>query len=181
MEKAPQNGFTLMELLVTLSVAAILMAIGAPGMQEFVQNNRRAAEVNNMIATLQVARSEAVARNQEIGICASTDSAGCSGSTTWDYGWIVFVDLDSDGIRDAAEELLQVSAAPEGMTVRATFQGVNYRPNGRVLTTPDASTSGDITFCDSRGADEARVVRIGISGRPETSGKRLGGAAPTCP
>lgn len=175
-------GFTLLELMVTVSVAAILLTVGIPGMQAFIKNNRRASEVNEMVATLQVARSESVARNKIVAVCSSTDDATCAGSETWDQGWIVFVDEDNDGVRDdpGVEELLRANAGPEDMTVRATFESIRYRSNGRVITAPDGDTSGDITFCDNRGTDEARVVQIDISGRPESADEPLEGSL-SCP
>lgn len=170
-----------MELMITVSIAAILLAIGVPGMQDFVRNNRRAAEVNNLVATLQVARSEAVSRNKRVGVCSSTDGANCASSTTWDSGWIAFVDEDNDGTEDDGEEILRVDPAPTGMTVRATFASLAYLPNGRVRMFSPAGTGGDITFCDDRGASEARVVQIDLSGRPDAADKKLNGNAPTCP
>lgn len=179
-----QTGFTLLELMVTISVAAILIAVGVPGMQKFVQNNRRAAEVNNLVATLQVARTEAVSRNQRVGICASTTGTSCSGSTSWETGWIVFVDDTSagtQGARDAAEEILRVDAAVEGMTARASFESLAYRPNGRIETYPGNGNTGEITLCDGRGAGEARVVQIEMTGRPDSASVLLDGSSPSCP
>lgn len=177
-----QRGFTLLELMITVSVAAILLALGVPGMQDFIRNNRRAAEVNNLVTALHTARSESVSRNQRVGICPSTDGINCAASTTWETGWIVYVDADGDGTRDTADEdLLRVDAPVDGMTVRASFQRLAYRPNGRMETFPDLAEQGEIVFCDGRGAAQARVVQIEVTGRPGTSSKRLDGSDPTCP
>lgn len=182
-----QSGFTLLELMITVSVAAILLAVGIPGLQEFVRNNRRAAEINNLISTLQIARSEAVARNQRIGVCPSTDpasaTASCSGNTTWETGWIVFIDTDDDGIRDAGENVLRVGEGPQSMTVRAEINALAYRPNGRAKTYPNPgnNTPGNFMFCDARGAASARVVQLPITGRPQSASKKIGGSSPSCP
>lgn len=182
-----QSGFTLLELMITVSVAAILLAVGIPGLQEFVRNNRRATELNNLVSTLQVARSEAVARNQRIGICPSTAPASatatCSGNTTWETGWIVFVDADVDGTRDNGEEILRVAEGPANMTVRAELQAIAYRPNGRVRTypNPDNNTPGNFMFCDARGASSARVVQLPVTGRPQSAYKKIDGSNPSCP
>ena len=174
------SGFTLLELMITISVAAVLIAVGVPGMQDFVSSNRRAAEVNALVAALQFARSEAVARNRLVIMCPSTDGASCAASTEWEDGWIVHVDLNDDAVI-TDNEILRAEAGAEVMTVRSDFQSLSYRPNGRIWTNPGAGSSGDFTFCDSRGASEARVVQLDISGRPSTSKKRLDGSDPTCP
>lgn len=170
--------------MVTISVAAVLIAVGVPGMQDFVRNNRRAAEVNALVAALQFARSEAVARNRLVIVCPSADGASCAATTEWEDGWIVYDDLNGDGVVDAAAvppEILRAEAGPDVMTVRSDFQALSYRPNGRIWTNPGAGSSGDFTFCDSRGASEARVVQLDVSGRPSTSKKRLDGSDPSCP
>lgn len=175
-----QSGFTLLELMITISVAAVLISIGVPGMQDFMRNNRRAAEVNNLVAALQIARSEAVAQNRRVEICASANLTSCAGSTSWETGWIVHVDADGDNVVDA-DEILRAESGPDAMTLRAAFQRLQYRPNGRIQTFDAAGTSGDFTFCDARGAGKARVVQLDISGRPSISTERLDGSAVTCP
>lgn len=175
-------GFTILELMITVSVAAILLAIGVPGFQDFIRNNRRAAEVNNLVSTLQIARNESVTRNRRVGVCPTSNGTSCSASTNWETGWIVYVDEGgTEGSRDAGEEILRFADGPEGMTVRVEFKALNYLPNGRIRTYPDANTPGNFTFCDGRGASQARVVQLGISGRPATESTKIDGSAPTCP
>lgn len=180
-----QSGFTLLELMITVSVAAILLAVGVPGFQEFVRNNRQAAEVNKLVATLQLARSEAIARNKLVGVCPTTaaDNDSCSGSTNWATGWIVFVDESSNGVREDAEEVLRMDSGPEQMSVQAEVTSLTYRPNGRIYTypTPANGTPANFVFCDSRGADHARVVQLEIAGRPNAADTKIGGTDPTCP
>lgn len=175
------SGFTIMEMMIAVSVAAILLAIGVPGMQDFVRNNRRAAEVNNVIASLQIARSEAVARNRRVGICASTNMTACAGSTTWENGWIVFVDNDRDGDRDNDEDILRAEPGMQNITLRAGFQSLVYLSNGRIQVFPSGDSEGELTLCDSRGASEARVLQVPESGRPATSTTTLADASPSCP
>lgn len=186
MNEKTQNGFTLLELMITITVAAILIAVGVPGMQEFVQNNRRAAEVNEFVSALQLARSEAVARNKRVVVCSSTDSSdaspSCAQSGNWETGWIVYVDDDADQSLDAAEEILRSASGPEAMTIRSSLQRVSYRPNGHFWGGPGSNiTSGNFTFCDDRGADLARVVQLDLGGRPAIDEILLDGSTPSCP
>jgi type IV fimbrial biogenesis protein FimT len=89
-----QRGFTLLELMVTLAVAAILFSVAVPGFQSMVQRNRVITYTNDFIATVNFARSEAIRTGSPVSICASSDGANCTGS--WSQGWIVFANRDGD-------------------------------------------------------------------------------------
>lgn len=96
MDKEP--GFTLVELLITIVVLTILLAVGVPAFQSFIKNNRVTAQANDLVSTIQLARSEALKRGTNTVVCASNDQATCTGKDTWADGWIVFSDFDpSDG------------------------------------------------------------------------------------
>src|SRR5262245_932514 len=87
---ATTGGFTLMELLVTLAIAALLFAIGVPTFRNASLGARLSAAANNLLGSVQLARSEAIKRNVEVTVCASSDGATCAASGGWEQGWIVF-------------------------------------------------------------------------------------------
>ncbi|MFL0801631.1 MAG: GspH/FimT family pseudopilin [Agarilytica sp.] len=99
-----QVGFTLIELMVTLAVASIFVTLAVPSFQSSIENNRILTLNDKISATLQLARSEAIARSRSITICFSNDQTTCSG--TWSDGWIVFVDEDSDRVFDNGTDVL---------------------------------------------------------------------------
>lgn len=161
-----KNGFTLVELLVTLSVAAILLAVAVPNFITFVQNNRLVGQANDLVTMLNYARSESIKRGLSVTVCSSADGATCAGSTTWDTGFIVFADTNGDGVVDGGEDVLQVRQAMEGgNTLRSgTRTRVTYQSNG-------FSSGFNDTFrlCDSRGTTSARAIVVSNQGRVSTS------------
>ena len=106
--QARQSGFTLTEILITLSISAILISSAAPVFSQILLNNRAVSLTNNLLTALQISRSEAIKRNQDVTICKSSDSLTCSGS--WSDGWIIFSDVDHDRRLDVldGDTLIQV-------------------------------------------------------------------------
>jgi len=158
-------GFTLMDLLTTLAVLGILVAVGIPSFSSVVRNNRITAHTNELVTALTYARSEAMKRGDVVTTCPSTDGEFCAGSNDWSTGWIVFVDSDPNGARAAEEERLQVWPAIEDVLqlVSDPLQFVQYTSTG--LTMPVIT---DQTFeLMQPGYDDelARCIRLGNTGR----------------
>ncbi len=92
-EARAQQGFTLIELLLTIAVAAILMSIAIPGFQTFFSSAKGTSATNDLIVAASLAPSEAISRDKEVKLCASSDMSSCSGdSSDWPNGWIVRVE-----------------------------------------------------------------------------------------
>ncbi|MDR3419104.1 MAG: GspH/FimT family pseudopilin [Nevskia sp.] len=100
-------GYTLIELITAISIAALLLALAVPSFVSTVRNNRGVA--NGMLAVIMLARSEAVRRDQYVSLCVSTDGASCatSGSLSWDQGYVMFVDSNNNGVLDSGETLIR--------------------------------------------------------------------------
>lgn len=92
-----KNGFTLIELMVTLSVVAILAIVAIPSFTGSIKRNRAVTQTNDLISALNLARNEAIRRNVRVSVCSSTDELTCAASTDWATGWIVFVDQNNNG------------------------------------------------------------------------------------
>ena len=99
------TGFTLLELLVTLTIAALLLTAGVPSLQQFTQRQHMKAAVGSLHNDLLLARSEAVVRNLEAVACPGAPAVGCADagdqSGDWSGGWIVFGDGNGDRQRQA--------------------------------------------------------------------------------
>jgi type IV fimbrial biogenesis protein FimT len=96
------GGFNLVELMVTITLISILMAIGVPSYRYVTNSNRVATEVNSLLGDMMAARSEAIRQGLPVTICPSDDGATCKDTTHWENGWILFSDFNADGAVDAA-------------------------------------------------------------------------------
>lgn len=106
----PQYGFTLLELLVTMSVAAILLVIAAPAYRSFVQRNSMVAQVNDLVGALNYARSEVVSRGQRVYLCQSSDEAHCTDGDDWCNGWVVYsLNPTGSGSSPTGDNIIRVS------------------------------------------------------------------------
>ncbi|HNR92202.1 MAG TPA: GspH/FimT family pseudopilin [Dokdonella sp.] len=196
--KTRSTGFTLMELMIVLALAAVILAIGAPNFNEFRRNNRLTGVGNDLLGAVQTARNEAIKRQVPVAVCASAnpgdDDAACSDG---DYtGWIVFADPDNNCERNDAdpdEDVIRVGHTVDAaLTVTATGSCVSFGANGFRQTLAGIDTAGNILFCDDRGTAEqagtglsaARGIEVSATGRSRVTRDmvELGAAPwPACP
>ena len=172
-----QTGFTLIELMITLIVAAILLTIGIPSFSDFIKNNRLVSYANEFVAGAHLARSEAIKRNGVVSLCPSLDGTSCAAAGTgWGDGWIVFVNVDHDSpaARDPGEELLYAYPDWPAGSILANRTTLSFRAFGQ------SSVTATFTFCDARGGGNARAVIISQTGRPRVSDRSSSGTALVC-
>ena len=144
-----QDGFTLIELMIALVIAAIVLAVGVPSFQGMMRTNRTAAQANEFGSALSLARSEAAKRGRNMVLCPSTDQASCTGGTNWASGWLLYVDNNGNGAIDGADTVFRVWGKLSG---NPTFSGPNqlaYRPTGDIVggTTQFAYTVDEKQLC----------------------------------
>ncbi|MBK6999902.1 MAG: GspH/FimT family pseudopilin [Rhodoferax sp.] len=132
LELPRHKGFTLIELMVVVSIVAIVAAIAIPSWNNLIVSNRIRAAVNDWISSTQFARSEALRQNMQITLCPSSDGIQCT-ATDYETGWIV----RTDGTIALANRVLQdtlpkqgIKMTPESINSRI----VNFMPNGRLGT-----------------------------------------------
>src|SRR3990170_5948831 len=85
------KGFSLVELIVALTIAGVLMAVAAPALQKFFSSNQLTSQVNDLMADINLARSEAIKRNVTTGVCVTAaGGSSCVTSGNWANGWLVY-------------------------------------------------------------------------------------------
>lgn len=177
-------GFTLLELLVTIAVGAIVISIGAPNLVSLIRNNRIAADTNDLVIGLHSSRSEAVKRRSNVVFCASNDhdSDVPSCSTSFSQGWIVFVDRNGNGEIDSnadpeLSDIVVEAHGPmrDGLLVSAESNYFALSPAGFGRDIPGMGARlQNILVCDERGNADlgggrsaARLVAVSATGRPQ--------------
>lgn len=158
------HGFTLLELIITIALAAILLGLAVPSMHTFIQNNRISGQTNELVAALNLARSEAIKRGRGAWVCASADpdaeNPACSGNDDWDDGWLVVA------VTPGGSEVVRAWQAP-GIHVNLTFQGdnanheVRFASSGMLQSSPNPDTHSD---CPSAICFELEVDDAGCRG-----------------
>lgn len=164
-------GFTLLNLLVVVAIAAIMLLVGIPSLQTIIQNARIVTTSNGVLGTLHLARSEATKRQTFVTICRSMDQQQCSddNSREWEHGWIVFVDPNRQGQVSEHSQIIRVSGpVASGITIRSGGNYAQYLSFG-ILGVSRGNTglpNDTLRVCDQRGAAHARAIVVNIRGRP---------------
>jgi type IV fimbrial biogenesis protein FimT len=167
---SPAAGFTLLELLIALAIAAVVAAIGVPTLGAYVAEQRLQSRADALLRSLERARSEAVRRGTRVDLCPGT-AACAGGALPWEGGWTIF----ADGARRSP--IAAERAAEAGITVRGNrplADYVSYTAAGRARRFDGALQMGTFTVC-APGFRKRRVI-VASSGRA-----RLETASELCP
>lgn len=159
-------GFTTIELLVVLVIAAILSALAAPSFSSFINNTRMASAMTRLAADLNRARSEAIKRNVRVLVCvrnaAGTD---CGAGADWRNGWLVCYDGDQNGSCDAAtasnpNPLVIQQALNDNLVLTANANLIRFNPSG----TQGAGGAAILTLNGSWDGAQTKVASIAATG-----------------
>jgi len=171
---------TLIELLITLAVGAVLLVVAVPNLNTFVKNNRIVSSTNDFIAAVNIARTEAIRRGVTVVMCrttqplAATPSCNRSGSTAndWSTGWLMYAtdgDINERDYASATDELIRVGQATGGsVELTSDTQGNQWLAINRDGTLREADTAA-YAVCDDRGYDYGRLIRINLTGRAQVA------------
>lgn len=169
------TGFTLIELVVTIAIAAIVLTIGVPSFQETINNNRLTSGANEFVTGLNLARSEAIKRSVTVTLCKSADGATCAAGGGYEQGWIVFVDPNGNAAVDGGEQVVRAyGALSGGMTLTAAApvaNAISYTASGVVQLAGACPVDGagfaqcTLNLCKPNYATSARQLVLGVGGR----------------
>lgn len=154
-------GFSLIELMTAIAVAAILMAIAVPSFTALINGSRLTTQANELVASLQYARSEAIRLNRKVTLCPSSDGSSCSDAGGW-ARWIVRMDAaaaDDDSLRD-----VQSSGKT---TISADVEKISFSSDGLARSSDGLLAAATITICmdTTRPAENQRVVSLASGAR----------------
>lgn len=150
------RGFTMVELLVTLVVLAILLALAAPNMASFINNSRLRASQSELVSALTLARSEATKRGNFVVVEAL---APVVAGAEFSSGWRVFEDKNNNGVRDDDEEIFRSYPALAGNQRFGTLGGVStaaFNPRGFLK----ANARVEFTLCGQAGQSRGYQIKL---------------------
>lgn len=161
----PAKGFTLIELMVVIAIMAILLSLAVPSMSRFLAQWQLKSAVNAFSGSMRQARSEAIKSTRMVTVCPKVANAeNCAGNVgDWVNGWVVYLDLNNNGQKDANEQVLQVKDGVAGMntvTVTGGRTAFSFMPSGLLR-----SQAGNMTFTPSNAEVNAKQVVISATGR----------------
>ncbi len=169
------DGFTLVEIIITLVVISILAAVGIPGLGRLMANNQAIANTNNLVTALSFSRSESVKRGVQISLCAKSAAEPANttcgvGVTDWSNGWFVFV--DPVGSASTVERYAPPTAdqlrswpAPAGDFTTTGPTSVSFNSDGSIKDGPVELT---ISYSHCTGQQDHSIT-VETTGRASTS------------
>jgi len=170
------RGYSLVELVFTVAIAAIVLATGVAMLDGTVARNRQATEIDALFHAIHLARKESILRRRAVSLCPSTDLVTCSPGYDWSDGFILFVNHDRDEPpriddnepvlgRHFGSDTVRITANRRGFTLRAIYR---------------RATNGTLVVCDRAGRIHPKALVVSYTGRPRVAVAKRNGDAYAC-
>lgn len=170
------RGYSLLELLMTIAIAALLFTIGLPSFAGVAARQRQSVEINALFHAVHLARKESIVRRKVVSLCPSFDGKSCTRERDWSGGFLMFENGDRDEppqvdegepvlYRHQASDTVKITANRRGFTLRATFK---------------RATNGTLVVCDRAGRIPPKALVISYTGRPRVARKTTRGKPYSC-
>ena len=170
------QGFTLIELMITMVIAAILLTQAVPSFRAMIANNRITSQVNELVTAINYARSEAAKNNVRMVLCRSANptatTPSCGGTAQdWSTGWLLFTDADNNATFENTDTLVRVGGpTPAGIEVHTNNAADNNLQINAIGSTNESGNTVAFVVCDDRDDDGTLDVAYGKEIRVQPSG-----------
>jgi len=169
-------GYSLLELIMTIAVAAVILTLGLPSFSSLKARNAQRAEINALFHAVHLARKGSIMRKQVVSLCPTADGTRCNPGRDWSGGFLLFEnsgrdeppELDDGEIllhRHLASRSVKITANRRGFTLRATFL---------------RATNGTLVVCDRAARVAPRALVVSYTGRPRVAERTPRGAPYSC-
>ena len=158
-------GYSLLELLLTVALAALLLTLGLPELSRIGARQKQSAEINALFHAVHLARKESIVRRRVVSLCPSFDGRTCTPGRDWSGGFLMFENTDRDEPPqvDSGEPVLQRHAANDTIRISANRRGFTLRAVFR------RATNGTIVVCDRAARIPPKALVISYTGRPRVA------------
>lgn len=143
--------FTLIDLLISVSMAALLLALSLPSIWHYFSSSHERDALLELTQSIQLARSQTLLNRAPVTLCASKSGHSCDG--TWRDGWLVFADLNRNGSVDGDETVFKTGKVPERVMVMASRESFVFLPNG-------ANQLGEFGVCALNIGSKGSALRL---------------------
>ena len=178
------RGFTLVELMITLGLIAIILAVAVPSVTNIIKDNRLATQLNAVISDIHFARSEAAKRDIRVIMCRSVDptnaTPACSGSDQdWSDGYLIFTGEDGNNTYQAGTDtLLRIGLpAQQGVNIKTSLtwnNNLEINPTG----TLNEGSVATMALCDDRDEANGRQITVPLTGIPRMYSNNINDCTP---
>ena len=174
-----QAGFTLIELMIVLAIAAVLMGVAVPAFSGGLEAARSMDARSSLLASLQSAANRAAITGVHGVLCPSLDGIACAASPDWSHGWLVFLDPNASRELEGGERILHIQPPLAGKVRLRSTAGrtrIVFQGNGG-----NAGSNVTFTLCDGRGPALARALIMSNVGNLRDGPATAANLAATCP
>ena len=174
--RAREYGYSLLELMMTIAVAAVILTLGLPSFSSLKARNAQRVELDALFHAVHLARKGSIMRKQVVSLCPTADGNTCTPGRDWSGGFLMFENSDRDEPpelddgeivlhRHHASRSVKITANRRGFTLRATFL---------------RATNGTLVVCDRAGRVTPKALVISYTGRPRVAERTPRGAPYAC-